>query len=78
VQNAISVAMRPGTVLYDAGAHLGSIALGSARVVGELGRVVAFDGDPENVSRLRENASRNGLEGRLQVVHAAVWSCTQR
>jgi FkbM family methyltransferase len=78
VQNAISVAMRPGTVLYDVGAHLGSIALGSARVVGELGRVVAFDGDPENVLRLRENASRNGLEDRLQVVHAAVWSCTQR
>lgn len=77
VQNAISAAIRPGTVLYDIGAHLGSIALGSARLVGDLGRVVAFDGDPENVSRLRDNASRNGLEGRLQVVHAAVWSSTR-
>jgi FkbM family methyltransferase len=76
VQHAISAAVQPGTVMYDIGAHLGSIALGSARLVGDLGRVVAFDGDPENVSRLRDNASRNGLE-RLEVVHAAVWSCTQ-
>ena len=78
VQNGISVAMRPGSVVYDIGAHLGSIALGSARLVGDLGRVVAFDGDPENVLRLRENASRNRLDDRLQVVHAAVWSRTHR
>jgi FkbM family methyltransferase len=77
VQNAISVAVRPGAVVYDIGAHLGSIALGTARLVGNLGRVVAFDGDPENVLRLRDNSSRNGLEERLQVVHAAVWSCTR-
>jgi FkbM family methyltransferase len=77
VQNAISVAVRRGTVIYDIGAHLGSIALGTARLVGDLGRVVAFDGDPENVLRLRDNSSRNGLEGRLQVVHAVVWSCTR-
>jgi FkbM family methyltransferase len=77
VQNAISVAVRPGTVLYDIGANLGSIALGAARLVGDSGRVVAFDGDPENVMRLRENILRNGLQERLQVVHAAVWFCTQ-
>jgi FkbM family methyltransferase len=77
VQNAISVALRPGIVIYDIGAHLGSIALGTARLVGDLGRVVAFEGDPENVLRLRDNSSRNGLEDRLQVVHAAVWSCTR-
>jgi FkbM family methyltransferase len=77
VQNAISVAVRPGAVVYDIGAHLGSIALGTARLVGNFGRVVAFDGDPENVLRLRDNTSRNGLEDRLQVVHAAVWSCTR-
>jgi FkbM family methyltransferase len=77
VQKAISAVVRPGTVVYDIGAHLGTIALGAARLVGDLGRVVAFDGDPENVLRLRANCSRNGLEGRLQVVHAAVWSCTR-
>jgi FkbM family methyltransferase len=78
VQKAISAVVRPGTVVYDIGAHVGSIALGTARLAGDLGRVVAFDGDPENVVRLRDNSSRNGIGDRLQVVHAAVWSCTQR
>jgi FkbM family methyltransferase len=77
VQNAISAVVRPSTVVYDIGAHVGSIALGAARLVGDLGRVVAFDGDPENIARLRGNTSRNGLEDRVQVVHAAIWSCTR-
>lgn len=77
VQKAMAAAVRPDSVVYDIGAHLGSVALGSARLVGEQGHVVAFDGDPENVLRLRNNASRNGLVGRLEVVHAAVWSRTR-
>jgi FkbM family methyltransferase len=76
VQNAISSAVRPGAVVYDVGAHVGTMALGAARLVGDLGRVVAFDGDPENVERLRRNSARNGLGAHLQVVHAAVWSRT--
>src|SRR6516225_3669523 len=78
VQNAIICAVQPGMVVYDIGAHLGSFALGTARLVSKLGRVVAFDGDPENVSRLRENVRRNELaEDRLRVVHSAVWSSTR-
>jgi FkbM family methyltransferase len=76
VQNAILAALRPGVVVYDVGAHVGTMALGAARLVGESGRVVAFDGDPENVERLRRNSARNGLDTHLQVVHAAVWSRT--
>lgn len=76
VQNAILAVVRPGAVIYDVGAHVGTMALGAAQLVGDLGRVVAFEGDPENVDRLRANSVRNGLEGRLQAVHAAVWSRT--
>jgi FkbM family methyltransferase len=75
VQAALSSLLQPGDVVYDVGAHLGSIALGMARLVGPSGRVVAFDGDPSNVARLQEVRSRNHLE-QLQVVHAAVWSRT--
>jgi FkbM family methyltransferase len=74
VQNAILAAVRPGAVVYDVGAYVGVMALGAARLVGDLGHVVAFDGDPENVERLRAHCARNGLQGRLQVVHAVVWS----
>jgi FkbM family methyltransferase len=74
VQNAISAMLRAGDVYYDVGAHLGSLTLGAARLVGSSGRVVAFDGDTENVERLREHIGRNDFATRVQVVHAAVWS----
>jgi len=76
VQATLSAIVRPGDVVYDVGAHLGSIALGVARLVGANGGVVAFDGEPANILRLRENSVRNHLERSLQVVHAAVWSHT--
>jgi FkbM family methyltransferase len=76
VQNAIWAAVQPGAVVYDIGSHVGTLALGIARLVGELGRVVAFDGDPDNTATLWENSLRNHLEARLAVVHAAVWSYT--
>jgi FkbM family methyltransferase len=76
VQQALSAMVRPGDVVYDVGAHVGSIALGAARLVGATGRVMAFEGDPANILRLRENSSRNNLELVLRVVHAAVWSST--
>ena len=76
VQHAICAAVRPGCVVYDIGAHVGTLALGMARLVGELGQVVAFDGDPDNATALRESGLRNHLQARLDVVHAAVWSYT--
>ena len=76
VQNAILAKVGPGAVVYDIGAHVGTMALGAALLVGDLGLVIAFDGDPENITRLEEHCARNGLENRLRVVHAAVWSRT--
>ena|SRR5579862_7795099 len=61
VQDAILEAVRPGAVVYDVGAHAGSLALGIARLVGPLGRVVAFEADSRNVENLRENRLRNRL-----------------
>lgn len=78
VQNAIRAALRPGAVFYDIGAHFGLMTLGAARVVGGRGRVVAFEGDPENVERLRANTAKNELEACVRVVHAAVWSRSAR
>src|ERR1700757_4373965 len=42
LQSALLAAVLPGTVVYDIGAHVGSIALGVARLVGPNGHVVAF------------------------------------
>jgi FkbM family methyltransferase len=74
VQKALTAVVRPGDVIYDVGAHLGSIALAAAGLVRANGRVVAFDADPSNIERLRENVERNQLQAILQVVHTALWS----
>jgi FkbM family methyltransferase len=76
VGRALSTAVYPGAVIYDVGAHLGYFALGATRLVGKCGRVIAFDGDPDNVMRLREHMLKNDLSGRLELVHAAVWCKT--
>jgi precorrin-6B methylase 2 len=52
VQSAILSAVQPGWVIFDVGSYIGTLALGAARLVGSTGCVVAFDGDPVNVTRL--------------------------
>jgi FkbM family methyltransferase len=74
VQGALLAAVVPGAVIYDIGAHAGSIALGAAGLVGPSGRVVAFEADPQNVANLHENRDRNHLTASLQIVSCAVWS----
>src|SRR4051812_6474468 len=74
VDRALSAVLHEGAVVYDIGAHLGYFALGASRLVGNSGRVIAFDGDPDNAVRLHENALKNNLGECLRIVHAAVWS----
>ena len=74
LQGALRAAVHPGMVVYDIGAHAGSIALGVSRLVGPNGRVVAFEADPRNAETLRENRDRNYLTGTLRIVSSAVWS----
>jgi 2-polyprenyl-3-methyl-5-hydroxy-6-metoxy-1,4-benzoquinol methylase len=74
VQNAILARARPGAVVYDIGANVGAMARGAAQLVADLGLVVAFDGDPENIARLREHSARNGLENRLPPLSKAIFS----
>ena len=52
VQATLSAIVHPGDIVYDVGAHIGSLALGASRLVGANGKVIAFDADPENVERL--------------------------
>ncbi len=76
VQEGILAVICPGAVVYDIGAHAGSISLGAARLAGSSGRVVAFEADPKNVSRLRENCLRNNLTASVQIIPSAVWTYT--
>jgi hypothetical protein len=55
-EKAILAAVHKGSVVYDVGAHIGIVSFGAARLVGETGRVVAFDADAENVASLRSRS----------------------
>lgn len=64
---------RPGGVLWDVGAHFGFHSLGFATLVGDAGRVVAFEPNPTNRARLHEHLARNPELGRrVEVVEAAL------
>jgi len=73
VQEAIARHLSCGDCFYDAGAHIGYYSLLASRLVGEAGRVVAFEPDPANLTVLRENLARNGATN-VEVVPAALWN----
>lgn len=51
-----------GLTVYDVGAFEGVVTLFLSRAVGDSGHVVAFEPNPTNAARLRENVAINGLE----------------
>jgi FkbM family methyltransferase len=55
VWRSISSALADGGVFFDVGAHIGYDSLKAARVVGENGRVVAFEPNPNTLALLRSN-----------------------
>ncbi|HKP54361.1 MAG TPA: FkbM family methyltransferase [Chloroflexia bacterium] len=59
VQEWLASYVKPGWVVYDVGAHIGFFTLLLSRLVGESGKVFAFEPDPANAKRLRENTSLN-------------------
>ncbi len=60
VLGAIQREVRAGMRTVDAGAHVGFFTLHMARLVGPLGRVYAFEPDPENFAILKANAKDAG------------------
>jgi FkbM family methyltransferase len=54
--------LRPGDVVVDVGANIGYYTLLGARLVGESGRVYAFEPDPASFEILARNVRLNGLD----------------
>jgi FkbM family methyltransferase len=73
VQEVLAGSLKPGDCCFDVGAHIGFFSLLAARLVGESGKVVAFEPDPINAAVLRANAINNGMP-QIHLVEAAVWS----
>jgi FkbM family methyltransferase len=77
VEQKLSEHLRPGTVFYDVGAHIGVLSLVAARLVGAQGAVFAFEADPANAARVEEHSRRNGLT-QIHIVPCAAWSTEGR
>jgi FkbM family methyltransferase len=52
--------VKPGDVVLDIGANIGYYTLIFARLVGDAGKVYAFEPDPSNFKLLRKNVRANG------------------
>lgn len=63
---------RPGDLILDVGAHIGTFAIPLAAAVGPTGRVVAFEADPANAELLVENVASNDLVDSVTVLNVAV------
>lgn len=55
--------IKPGDVVLDVGANVGTHALGFAELVGPTGRVIAIEGQPEVFELLCTNITNNGHAG---------------
>src|SRR5262249_37841621 len=75
----LQFAMRPGDVVLDIGAFLGTYAIMAARWTGPLGRVIAFEPSPTTFRLLQRHLLMNNLEApRVEARCVAVGSHLSR
>jgi len=65
--------IRMGDVVVDGGAYTGTFAMIAANMVGDEGKVIAFEPDTENHKRLLANIKLNGLKNVI-VIPKGLWS----
>lgn len=63
LHDAVSDADLAAATVWDVGAHVGYHTLAFAARIGSRGRVIAFEPNPHNAARLRENLARNPALG---------------
>lgn len=71
--------LNPGDTFLDVGGHVGYTAMVAAVAVGERGRVVTFEANPDNARVIRLNLAANpDLAPRIRVEEVAAWDSTGR
>jgi hypothetical protein len=71
VQNEISRILHKGEVFFDIGANVGFFSIMAARIVGEKGKVYAFEPVMENLISFQKNVELNKF-GNVEIITKAV------
>ena len=71
IQDWLSENIKPGMVVFDVGANIGSYALTLSRLVGPTGRVITIEADPDVAAVLSLNIRANGFSQATVVQGAA-------
>ena len=71
MQSIYAKYLRPGDVVFDLGAHQGFLAMLAGKLVGDQGKVYAFEASPTNFSRMTRNIQLNDVRN-CTAIHAAV------
>jgi len=75
-QHKLMEVLKEGSVFFDLGAHVGFFTLLASHLVGDEGRVVAFEPNPENVKYLNKHIEWNQRKN-VTVIEAAIGDQTQ-
>ena len=64
--------LKPGDVFVDVGANAGIYSLTAAAVIGDSGKVIAIEPNPQVLERLKFNSALNGFDKRIVFEQAGV------
>ena len=65
--------LKEGDVFFDIGANLGWYSLHAASILGETGKVVSFEANPETFNFLQKNIGENTTDSHIEAIHTALW-----
>lgn len=66
--------VNPGDVVFDIGANMGYFTVLLAQRVGETGKVIAYEANPEIFAFIRDNLAINYLVPQCELINKAVFS----
>lgn len=69
--------IKSGHTIVDIGANVGYFTLLAAKLVGEQGKVIAYEANAELANNIKDNLAMNWITENVSVINKAVYSCNQ-